>query len=82
MAIVLNSSGVPPAARTPVATWAASSRWPRLQGIVPVQVVAIPTSGLLQSRSSSPIARRCARAPARRGFPTRSSFASRFILRP
>ena len=77
IAIVLNSSGVPPAARTPAATRAASARWFRLHGIVPVQVVAIPTSGLLQSRSSSPIARRCARAPARRGLVTRSSFASR-----
>ena len=57
-AIVLNSSGVPPAARTPAATCAASSRWPRLHGIVPVQVVAIPTRGRLQSRSSRPIARR------------------------
>ncbi len=57
-AIVLNSTGVPPAARIPSATWAASRRWPRLHGIVPVQVVAIPTSGSAQSRSPKPIARK------------------------
>ena len=40
MAIVLNSIGVPPAARMPSLTCSASSRWLMLQGIVSIQVVA------------------------------------------
>ena len=42
MAIVLNSIGVPPAARMPALTATASSRWLMLQGIVSIQVVPTP----------------------------------------
>ena len=42
-AMVLNSSGTPPAAVTARATCSASSRCVRLHGIVRVQVEAIPT---------------------------------------
>ena len=38
MATVLNSIGVPPAARTPSLTLAARARWLKLHGIVSVQV--------------------------------------------
>ncbi len=68
-AIVLNSSGVPPALRTPSATWAASSRWVRLQGMVPVQVEAMPTVGRRIASSSSPMAYRWDLAGARSGSP-------------
>src|SRR5215213_3940354 len=46
MAMVLNSIGVPPAARTPSLTFAASTRRPKLQGIVSVQVEAMPMLGV------------------------------------
>ena len=45
IAIVLNSIGVPPAARMPSFTFAASARRPKLQGIVSVQVEATPMIG-------------------------------------
>ena len=67
MAIVLNSIGVPPAARMPALTCSASSRWLMLQGIVSIQVVATPTSGLARSSSVNPMALSIARAPARSG---------------
>ena len=67
---VLNSIGVPPAARTPAFTCCASSRWLKLHGIVSIQVVATPTSGRARSSSVKPIAlqhrARAARARARR----------------
>ncbi len=66
-ATVLNSIGVPPALRTPVATCRARSRWVRLQGIVPVHVDAMPTVGLRMSSSVRPMAYRCERAGARSG---------------
>ena len=44
-AIVLNSIGVPPAARMPALTDSASRRWLRLQGIVSIHVVATPMIG-------------------------------------
>ena len=50
-AIVLNSIGVPPAARTPALTWRARSRWFRLHGIVSVHVVQTPTIGCVRSWS-------------------------------
>ena len=34
---VLTSIGVPPAALTPAMTWEATSRWLKLQGMVPIQ---------------------------------------------
>ena len=50
MATVLNSMGVPPAARTPSFTCSASSRRLKLHGIVSVHVLAMPTMGRSMSR--------------------------------
>src|SRR5688500_18691087 len=66
-AIVLNSSGTPPASSTPVATAAANSRCVRLHGMVPVQVEPMPTIGPVSRAGSIPMARKCERAPAREG---------------
>jgi hypothetical protein len=44
----------PPASRTPRLTSCASSRWLRLHGIVSIQVVATPISGLARSSSVNP----------------------------
>ena len=55
IAIELNSIGVPPAARMPSLTLAASARWLKLQGIVSVHVVATPTIGLASASSSKPM---------------------------
>ena len=71
--IVLNSIGVPPAARIPALTPSARRRWLRLQGIVSIQVVATPTSGLARSSSVNPTALSIARAPARSGPSVRAS---------
>ncbi len=49
IATVLNSIGVPPAARTPSFTRSARPRRWKLQGIVSVQVLAMPTTGFLRS---------------------------------
>ena len=65
--IVLNSIGVPPAARTPSLTRWASSRWLKLHGIVSIQVVATPIRGFARSSSVKPIAFSIARAGARSG---------------
>ena len=46
--MVLNSIGVPPAARMPAFTRWASSRWLKLHGIVSIHVVATPTSGFAE----------------------------------
>ena len=54
-AIVLNSIGVPPAARTPSLTRSASRRRWKLHGIVSVQVLAMPTMGRARSSSPKPI---------------------------
>src|SRR5580765_2568157 len=64
-AIVLKSSARALAASTPSPTRSASSRWLRLQGIVPVQVDATPMIGPPRRVGSIPIARKCARAGAR-----------------
>src|SRR6266852_351814 len=64
-AIVLKPSARPPAAVTPSPTRSASSRWLRLQGIVPVHVDATPMIGPPSRAGSTPIARKCARAGAR-----------------
>ena len=66
-AIVLNSIGVPPAARIPSLTNVASRRWLMLQGIVSIHVVATPMIGWLRSSSVNPIALSIALAPARSG---------------
>ena len=70
---VLNSIGVPPAARTPVFTCCANSRWLKLHGIVSIQVVAMPTSGRARSSSVSPIPLSMARAGARSGPSVRAA---------
>ena len=64
-AIVLNSSGTPPAASIAAAARSARRRWLRLHGIVPVQVEAMPTIGPSSRDGSMPIARKCERAAAR-----------------
>src|SRR6195256_2122782 len=64
-AMVLNSMGVPPAARMPAFTFSARRRWLKLQGIVSIQLCPTPISGLLRSSRVNPIARSMARAPAR-----------------
>ena len=70
-AIVLNSIGVPPAARMPSFTNSASRRWLRLQGIVSIQVVATPMIGCARSSSVKPTALSIARR--RRGQARRSA---------
>src|SRR5262249_14415857 len=76
-AIVLNSSGVPPASRMPRFTSCASSRWFRLQGIVSIHVVATPISGFARSSSVKPTPFNIDRAPARSG-PSVSAWLWRF----
>ena len=51
---VLNSIGVPPAARIPSFTAAASSRRCELQGPISIHVLATPMIGLLSASSSKP----------------------------
>ena len=65
MAMVLNSMGVPPAARMPSFTLAESRRRWKLQGMVSIQVLATPMMGLLRSPSVNPIALNMARDGAR-----------------
>ncbi len=66
IAMVLHSSGTPPAARTPSLILAASRCRCALQGIASVQVLATATSGLLcKSSSVSPTDRKYERAAAR-----------------
>jgi len=64
MAMVLNSTGVPPLARTPSAACSASSRRPMLQGETLDQVWTTPIIGRARASSSSPVARSMARAGA------------------
>ena len=52
IAIVLNSIGVPPAARMPSLTLAASARRWKLHGIVSIHVEATPMIGLASASSS------------------------------
>ena len=65
MAMVLNSIGVPPAARTPSFTCSASSRRLKLHGMVSIQVLAMPMIGFFRSSSVKPMALSMARAGAR-----------------
>ncbi len=66
-AMVVNSMGVPPAARTPSFTYRASAlRW-RLQGVTSFHDEATPIKGLRRSSSVSPVARSIARWGARSG---------------
>lgn len=66
-AMVLNSIGVPPAARMPSQAAAARSRRFRLHGLTLDQVCTTAISGLAMASSSSPVARSMARAGARSG---------------
>ena len=55
IATVLNSIGVPPAARTPAFTCSARPRRSKLQGIASVQVLAMPIVGFESASSSYPM---------------------------
>ena len=66
-AIVMNSIGNPPAARTPSLDRLASRSRGRLHGVTSFQLLATPTCALPQSASVIPIARSMARAGARSG---------------
>ena len=80
-AIVLNTSGTPPASSTAADTPSARRRWLRLQGIVPVHVDAMPTIGPSRRSGSMPIARKCDRAAAR-SAPARRSARRRRVVEP
>ncbi len=56
--IVLNSMGVPPAARMPSFTFSAIFRWFELHGVSSIQQWATPTSGRDRSSSVKPTARK------------------------
>jgi hypothetical protein len=62
--IVPNSSGKPPAARTPSLARLASRSSDRLHGVISFQDDATPIWGLAKSSSSMPTARSMARAGA------------------
>ena len=64
-AMVMNSMGKPPAARTPSLALRASRSSERLHGVTSFQEDATPTWGLPQSSSVMPTARNMARAGAR-----------------
>ncbi len=64
-ATVVNSSGNPPAARTPSLATRARRCSGRLQGVTSFHDEATPTCGLPKSSSVMPTARRKARAGAR-----------------
>ena len=65
IATVLNSIGVPPAARTPSLTFAANFRRPKLQGMVSIQEWATPMIGRARSSSVKPMPFSMDRAGAR-----------------
>src|ERR1700682_3273323 len=64
-AMVLNSMGVPPAARMPAFTCSARRRWLKLQGMVSIQLCPTPMSGLARSSRVKPMACSMERAGAR-----------------
>ena len=64
---VLNSMGVPPAARIPSLTLAASRRRWKLHGPISIHVFATPTMGRDRSSSEKPTAFNIARDGARSG---------------
>ena len=70
-AMVLNSMGTPPAARTPCLTFSDRRRRWKLQGMTSIQVLATPIRGLRKSSSVRPVARSMARAGARSGPSTK-----------
>ena len=53
---VLNSMGVPPAARMPSFTFSASFLWFQLHGVISIQQCATPMSGRVRSSSVNPTA--------------------------
>ena len=63
--MVLNSIGVPPAARMPSFTFSPSVRRCMLHGVTSLHVLASAISGLSRSASVSPVAFSIARAGAR-----------------
>ena len=65
IAIVLNSIGFAPARRIPDFSGPASSRSPKLHGIVSDQQLETPMKGLSMSSALRPMAWRNERAPAR-----------------
>src|SRR6476660_6325321 len=64
---VLNSIGVPPAARIPALTDTASSRRWKLHGPISIHVLSTPTTGRFRSARVNPAAWSIARAGARLG---------------
>src|SRR3989338_1056745 len=76
-AMVLNSIGVPPAARTPRFTCPASRRRCTLHGITSIQVLAIAMSGRRRSASRRPSAFSMARLGARSGPSSRTRLSRR-----
>jgi len=58
IATVLNSMGVPPAARIPSFTFSARCRRWELHGMASIQVFATPTKGFARSSSVNPTARK------------------------
>src|ERR1700680_2612433 len=64
-AMVLNSIGVPPAARMPALTCSARRRWSKLQGMVSIQLCPTPINGLARSSRVKPMACSMERAGAR-----------------
>ncbi len=66
-AMVLNSIGVPPAARMPALTCSASARWFQLQGMVSIHAWPTPMMGRSRSSRLKPMAWSIARAAARSG---------------
>ena len=78
---VLNSIGVPPAARIPSLTCLARSRRWKLHGPISIQVLATPMSGFFKSSSEKPTALSIARAGARLG-PVVSGLGLNVMTRP
>src|ERR1700687_4388948 len=64
-AMVLNSIGVPPAARMPALTFSARRRWLKLQGMVSIQLCPTPISGFASPSRLKPMACNIERAGAR-----------------
>ena len=78
-AMVTNSIGKPPAARTPSFARLASRSSGMLHGVTSFQLEATPTWALPQSSSVMPTARSIARAPAR-SMPSVTSKLCGFIF--
>ena len=79
-AMVLNSIGVPPAARIPALACSANSRRFKLHGEIFDQVCTTATIGLAISSSDNPVARNMARAGARSGPVLMASLRKGFFM--